>query len=131
MDLLWLLNEACVDEDKSRVRREFITAWRRAHGKLQQSTANVLVGKKAQSIGQMGPGGVPFENHKASRLIAAFFHGDLIHFGKRRDELSLYSDCDFSDANYRMSLFRAMTGLSHIYLGTAAALRSAFPEKEV
>jgi len=128
MDLAWQQNAKVADDDQAD-REDFIKAWRKAEGRLRQRTANVAVGKRAVALGVSAMSEVPFEWHPTpERLISAFFYGDLIHWGQKVEELSLYRDCDFSDAAFRMSLFQAVTGLAHIYLGAAVAIRSFFPE---
>lgn len=126
--LLWQL--AASDETEvGDALREFLSSIHRAEKRLRRRTINVEVGKKAIVRGQMGGSAVPLESlPEPERLISAFFYGDLIHFGDKAEVLSLYSDCDFSDANHRLALGQSLLGLAHVYMCLAVAIEALLPD---
>jgi len=124
-NLLWRINEQTADNSTD-IRSEYLTSWNRATGRLRGYSLKLLVSKRLEELGRVGPG--PHVNEHLpgpEMLISTYGYGEDIHWGKQRDQVAAYSKSEFDSAWTRMACFEAMVGLAHIYLGFAQLVDAA------
>jgi hypothetical protein len=124
-NLLWRINEQAAD-DSTDTRSEYLKSWIRAAGRLRGYSLELLVSKRLEELGRIGPGPHANEHLPGPEvLISTYSYGEDIHWGKQRDQLAAYSKSEFDSAWTRMACFEAMVGLAHIYLGFAQLVDAA------
>jgi hypothetical protein len=124
-NLLWRLDKQAADKSAD-TRSEYLKSWARAAGRLRGYPLKLLVSKRLEELGRIGPG--PHANEHLpgpEMLISTYSYGEDIHWGKQRDQVAAYGKSDFDSAWTRMACFEAMVGLAHIYLGFAQLVDAA------
>ena len=124
-NVLWRLNNQAADSSVDS-RGNYLRAWSRAAGRLRVYSLKLLVSKRLEEQGQIGPG--PHANEHLpgpEMLISTYSYGEDIHWGKHRDQVAAYGNSAFDSAWTRMACFEAMVDLAHIYLGFAQLVEAA------
>lgn len=124
-NVLWRLTRQAVDSSAD-TRSEYLKAWARAAGRLRGYSLKLLVSKRLQELGRIGPG--PHANEHLpgpEMLISTYSYGEDIHWGKHWDQVAAYGKSEFDSAWTRMACFEAMVGLAHVYLGFAQLVDAA------
>ena len=124
-NLLWRMNKLAADNSAD-TRREYLKSWTHAASRLRGYSLKLLVSKRLEELGRIGPG--PHANEHLpgpEMLISIYSYGEDIHWGKQRDQVAAYGKSDFDSAWTRMACFEAMVGLAHIYLGFAQLVDAA------
>ncbi|MBB2914870.1 hypothetical protein FHS43_006182 [Streptosporangium becharense] len=117
-----------LDGQPPRVREEgqrMVAQWREAHNKLQGHSLLQLVRKKMIAQGVMGGQYRPFGYElPPEQLISLYQYGDLIHWGKKRDELAEVADDPILEGLYRITFMEVMLVFAHIYMGFAKVIEA-------
>jgi hypothetical protein len=124
-NLLWRMNEQAAD-NSAETRSEYLKSWIRTAGRLRGYSLKLLVSKRLEELGRIGPGPHANEHLPGPEiLISTYSYGEDIHWGKQRAQVAAYSKSEFDSAWARMACFEAMVGLAHIYLGFAQLVDAA------
>src|SRR6266571_2359044 len=108
------MNKLAADNSAD-TRREYLKSWTHAASRLRGYSLKLLVSKRLEELGRIGPG--PHANEHLpgpEMLISIYSYGEDIHWGKQRDQVAAYGKSDFDSAWTRMACFEAMVGLAHI-----------------
>jgi hypothetical protein len=124
-NVLWRLNKQAADSSVD-ARGNYLKAWAQAAGRLRGYSLKLLVSKRLEEQGRIGPG--PHANEHLpgpEMLISTYSYGEDIHWGKQRDQVAAYGKSEFDSAWTRLACFEAMVGLAHIYIGFAQLVDAA------
>jgi hypothetical protein len=113
-----------VRDEHTDQRLEWLTRWRRAHGRLLATDLGVLVGQKLEERGRYA-GPYPGEDVSPTLLISQFQYGDLIHWGRHAAFLDQLAQDPTSEALMIMRFLKCCTALCHIYFGMAVMIEAA------
>lgn len=81
--------------------------------------------RKIIAQGVMGGQYKPFGYELSpEQLISLYQYGDLIHWGKKRDELAEAADDPVLEGLYRITFMETMLVFAHIYLGFAKVIEA-------
>jgi hypothetical protein len=108
------------------IRSDYLRSWGRAAGRLRGYSLKLLVAKRLEELGKIGPG--PHANEHLpgpEMLISIYNYGDDIHWGQQRQQVAAWNESPFDSAWTRMACFEAMNGLAHMYLGFAQLVDAA------
>jgi hypothetical protein len=111
-------------------RRDYLRSWGRAAGRLRGYSLKLLVAKRLEELGKIGPG--PHANEHLpgpEMLISIYNYGEDIHWGEKRQQVAAWNESPFDSAWTRMACFEAMNGLAHLYLGFAQLVDAALAEQ--
>ena len=112
------------------LRRDYLRSWGRAAGRLRGYSLKLLVAKRLEELGKIGPG--PHANEHLpgpEMLISIYNYGDDIHWGEKRQQVAAWDASPFDSAWTRMACFEAMAGLARIYLGFAQLVDAALAKQ--
>lgn len=126
-DIVSAANEATADSYVEQ-RRETLRHWMRVEGKLRNRTPNIWVGLKLVREGKLGAPVPDSDAPRVERLVSAFSYGDLIHWGRKAEELEGLTSDPFDNAHNRMLLYQGMAGLAHLYIGFWVLLTALIPQ---
>lgn len=114
-------------QDEKRQRRlDMIKSWRRAHGKLQAEQLEIHVLRALVAEGKAPADALELHQKHPKQIISLYNYGDLIHFGKRRQEFAdLIGAGEFESAWSKMQFLAAVSGLSHFYVGFSLLAEAA------
>jgi hypothetical protein len=96
--------------------------WQKAHADMRGRSLNVLVARQAwPNKTEIADDYPPYPEE----LISLLMYGDLIHFGHKRNELSVRRSTPWDDAWLHWRLADAIGPLAHLYIGFSGIVRSA------
>lgn len=105
--------------------RPVVAAWRDAHNKLNGRPLMQFARKKAQSQGKYPPGPIEFGHELApEKLMSRYLYGDLVHWGRKRDELAAAAAEPAVEVAHRMNFMEAMLVFIHVYIGFAKVVEA-------
>ena len=106
-------------------RRNQLKAWSDAHRRLRRRPLKVIAQNKLiQARGGTTPKWKQ-EDPSCEELINAYFYGDQIHWGNKRELLDQWAKDPFEDAFYRFQFLDSAGGLAHLYLGYSLLVTTA------
>lgn len=117
-----------VGDNKYEQRRRMLNVWRSAHGRLKASSIIELVDEKLVALGIRPAGYTPsVHNLNPDQLISLYEYGDLIHWGRQRDELAAFG-ADSLGAARELDFLKVAVGLTHFYIGFATLAQAALSD---
>lgn len=116
------------DPEGREVRTGVLKTWRDAHGLLLNNSLERLADLEgARLIGHFPPEPTFMQDESSSNLLHEFMYGDLIHWGKYRDEHSAFFGDTVLRSMREWEFLNRVAQLSHFYFGYSLVVEKYLP----
>jgi hypothetical protein len=104
-----------------------LKAWGKARSQLRGRPLKVLAGQELRRQSLWNSPQIPDDYPPyPEELISLYQYGDLIHWDRKREDLSALTATPWDHAWQQMRFLEAVAGLAHLYIGYAMVIQALF-----
>jgi hypothetical protein len=117
------------DDGNGDRRLEQLKAWKKAAGRMRGRQLEMLVLERLVNDERAPAGALELHRQTPVHLISLYQYGELIHFGRQRDQLKAVIQAGAFEENWtKMEFLIAVAGLCHLYLGFGVLVETALDD---